>query len=158
MEKPLYKSVGMSSGSYRTQMFVSIIIGIIGIFVLFSCTVSRSLFDYLLNNSKLKLQHMIIIGLLLVVVSIFEIATTIMMNKSKLYVYTDHIEGVSSSKWLPFTKNFNLKYNQITNVKYICRWANRYIYLYANGVKHTVPISSNIQEAYEVVNRQMLIR
>ena len=99
----------------------------------------------------------LIIGILLIIGAILQIATTFSMNKSRLYVYSDHIEGVSSSKLVPFSKNFDLKYNQITDIKYVSRGGNRYIYLYANGVKYTVPINGNVQEAYNAVHKQRQI-
>lgn len=158
MEKHLYKSEGMSQGAYKAQMILSVIIGIIGAVCLFNGMQKRSFIDYLASNSTPQQQKMMLfIGILLVIGAVLQIATTITMNKSKLYVYADHIEGISSSKFVPFTKNFDLKYNQITDVKYVSRGANRYIYLYANGVKHTVPISGNVQEAYNVVCEQRQI-
>ncbi len=155
MEKQLYKSEGMSSGAYKAQMFLSIIIGIIGVVCLFTGMQKQSFISYLASGSSPQQQRLtLMIGILLVIAAVLQIATTTTMNKSKVYVYSDHIEGVSSSKWIPFTKNFDLKYNEITDVKYVSRGANRYIYLHANGVKHTVPISGNVEEAYNAVCKQ----
>lgn len=158
MNRPLYKSEGMSSGAYKAQMILSIIIGIIGAICFFTGIQKRSFIDYLASGSNPQKQRlMLFLGILLVIGAVFQIATTMVMNKSKLYVFSDHIEGVSSSKWLPFTKNFDLKYNQISDIKYVCRGANRYIYVFSNGVKHTIPISGNVEEAYNVIIEQMQI-
>ncbi|HIR04278.1 MAG TPA: hypothetical protein IAD34_09480 [Candidatus Scatovicinus merdipullorum] len=157
MEK-IYKSEGMSSGAYKVQMVFSIIIGIIGAICLFTGIQKRSFIDHLVSGSNPEQQTLtLIIGILLIIGAILQIATTFSMNKSRLYVYSDHIEGVSSSKLVPFSKNFDLKYNQITDIKYVSRGGNRYIYLYANGVKYTVPINGNVQEAYNAVHKQRQI-
>lgn len=154
--KTIYKSEGMSPGAYKAQLVLSIIIGIIGAICFFNSMQKRSFIDYLASGSNPQKQRLILfLGILLVIGAVFQIATTMVMNKSKLYVFSDHIEGVSSSKWLPFTKNFDLKYNQISDIKYVCRGANRYIYVYSNGVKHTIPISGNVEEAYNTVVKQM---
>lgn len=157
MEKYLYKSEGMSQGAYKAQMVLSVIIGIIGAVCLFNGMQKRSFIDYLASGFNPQQQKMMLfLGIILMVGAISQIATTVVMNKSKLYVYADHIEGISSSKFVPLTKNFDLKYNEISDVKYVCRGANRYIYVYANGIKHTVPISGNVQEAYNAVCEQRL--
>lgn len=157
MEK-LYKSEGMSTGAYKVQMFFSIIIGAIGVVCFFTGMQKRSVIDYLASGTDPKQQkETLLIGIILIIAAVLQIATTITMNKSKLYVYSEHIEGISSSKWLPFTKNFDFKYNEISDIKYVSRGANRYIYLFANGVKHTVPISGNVKDAYDVVCKQRQI-
>lgn len=142
MNRTIYKSEGMSSGVYKAQLILSIVIGIIGAICFFNGLQKRSFIDYLVSGSNPQKQTLLLfLGILLVIAAVLQIATTITMNKSRIYVYSDHIEGVLSSKWLPFTKNFDLKYNQITDIKYISRGANRYIYVFSNGVKHTIPVT-----------------
>lgn len=155
MNRTIYKSEGMSSGAYKAQLILSIVIGIIGAICFFNGLQKRSFIDYLVSGSNPQKQTLILfLGILLVIAAVLQIATTITMNKSRLYVYSDHIEGVSSSKWLPFTKNFDLKYNQITDIKYVSRGANRYIYVFSNGIKHTIPVTGNVEEAYKVLVKQ----
>lgn len=155
MNRTIYKSEGMSSGVYKAQLILSIVIGIIGAICFFNGLQKRSFIDYLVSGSNPQKQTLLLfLGILLAIAAVLQIATTITMNKSRIYVYSDHIEGVSSSKWLPFTKNFDLKYNQITDIKYISRGANRYIYVFSNGVKHTIPVTGNVEEAYNVLVKQ----
>lgn len=159
MEKCIYKSEGMSSGAYKAQLITSIIVGIIGIFCLYQGFQKRSFLEQLVRGSNANNQMLLIaLGIVAIIAAILQIATTITMNKSKIYVYSDHVEGVSSSKWLPFTKNFDLKYNQITDIKYVSRGANRYVYLFANGVKYTVPVSGKVEDAYNAINQQRNLR
>lgn len=147
-----YKSEGAASGVFKSRIVLSIVFGIIGIFLFINGIQKRSALEYISNSFKSQQQQIfLILGVILVAAAILDIATAVSMNKSKILVYSDHIEGTSCSLNLPYIKNFNLQFNQISNVTYKNFAARRYVTITANGTKYVVQINGNVEEAYNAI-------
>ena len=129
----LFKSEGMSSKQYKSGYITSIVCFIIGVILFVYGVQEHSALDRLVNNISSDTQRLyLILGIICIAAGGFQIATTNAMNKSKLYVYCDHIEGVSSSQNIPTSKKFDIKYSNITSVNYS-----------TIGVKNQLVISTN---------------
>ncbi|MGN0508330.1 MAG: hypothetical protein ACI4XI_05540 [Ruminococcus sp.] len=68
MNRTIYKLEGMSSGVYKAQLILSIVIGIIGAICFFNGLQKRSFIDYLVSGSNPQKQTLLLfLGILLVI-------------------------------------------------------------------------------------------
>ncbi len=94
---------------------------------------------------------LIISTIFAVVYYVWAIANMISVSRSHLYVYDDHIEGVTVMGLTSSNVSFSLTYDQISQVE----TAKKQIIIYTSFTKYTVMAMNNQYRAQEEIRKRL---
>lgn len=94
---------------------------------------------------------LIISTIFAVVYYVWAIANMISVSRSYLYVYDDHIEGVTTMGLTSSNVSFSLTYDQISQVE----TAKKQIIIYTSFTKYTVMAMNNQYHAQEEIRKRI---
>lgn len=174
MEKLLFESAGVSKKYKLVNTVCSIVLILLGIFVLImrnmkrrSVGVSISAGGNLIDTGNLGGGYIIsddarntlmIVGVIVILLGILFFCNMFSSNKSYVKIYEDRIVGLSCAGVILFTikKNYDIKYDQIENLQIVRNSLfGDSISVKAQGERYGILVRDKADEAYRIIMQRI---